>query len=149
MLPPVRRLRYLPALGLLATLAALALSAAFAGASASRTFVASNCTNAAYKPRSVILACGDAGLAAAKLRWSRWGSNSAAGVGTGRAKICEPDCAAGKVATAKMRLVLSKPRLCSQDGKRHFTKIHYTWVDGAPAGTGPKQGTVPMPCSLL
>jgi hypothetical protein len=107
---PARRRSLLAPL-LLALCVVLALGASFSGASASRTFVSSNCDNAAYKPSSVILACGDAGLAAVKLRWSSWTPSPAAGAGTGRAKVCEPNCAAGKVATAKMRLVLSKPRL--------------------------------------
>ncbi len=145
----MRGRRSLLALLLGALLGSLMLGAAASSASAPRTFVASRCNNAAYKPATVILACGDAGLVAVKLHWSSWESSSASGVGTGEAKLCKPNCAEGKVAKAKMRLVLSKPRLCSQDGKRHFTKIRYTWVDGAPTGTGPRQGTVPMPCSLL
>jgi hypothetical protein len=145
----MRRPRSLSGLLLGAFLGLLVLGATVSSASAPRTFVASQCDNAAYKPATVILACGDAGLAAVKLHWSSWGSGSATGVGTGEAKLCEPNCAEGKVARAKMRLVLSRPRICSQDGKRHFTKIRYTWVNGAPTGTGPKQGTTPMPCSLL
>jgi hypothetical protein len=129
--------------------ALLTFSMAVSAASATRTYVASQCDNAVYKPTGVILACGDAGLAAVKLHWTGWGSTSAAGVGTGVAKLCEPNCAEGKVAKAPMRLVLSKPRLCAQDGKRHFTRVHYSWIEGAPADTGSKRGTIPMPCSLL
>lgn len=68
------------------------------------------------------------------------------GTGTGVAKVCEPDCASGKVVRDAIRLVLSQPRVCSTDGKRHFTKIRYVWVNGAPVPGQPAQGAIPMPC---
>jgi hypothetical protein len=113
-----------------------------------RTYVSSDCAGAAFKPREVILTCGDAGLVATKLQWTQWSPNSARGAGVGEEKVCTPNCAEGRVARGPMRLSLSRPRLCAQDGKRHFTKVHYAWPDGAP-GSGPKQGTIPLPCSIL
>jgi hypothetical protein len=83
-----------------------------------------------------------------RLQWTQWGAKKAHGAGLGVQKVCKPNCAAGKVAKAAMKLVLSKPRLCPQDGKRHFTKVHCKWLPAAPAA-GPSQGTVPLPCSLL
>ncbi len=115
---------------------------------AGRTYVAGDCAGAAFKPREVVLACGDAGLTATKMQWKQWSSTRASGVGTGEEKVCTPNCANGRVAKGRMQLLLSQPRLCSQDGKRHFTKIRYTWPNGAP-GEGPKQGTIPLPCSIL
>ena len=91
---------------------------------------------------------GDAGLVATKMQWSQWGSARARGAGVGEEKICTPNCAEGRVAKGKMRLSLSRPRLCAQDGKRHFTKVRYSWPNGAP-GEGPNQGTIPLPCSIL
>ncbi len=131
----------------LVSVALLAVGVAGAGAGSPRTYVASRCNNAAYKPGSVVLACGDAGLIAQGLTWSSWGSSSATGIGTGVAKVCEPDCASGKVVRDEIRLVLSRPRLCAADGKRHFTKIRYSWVNGAPVSGQPGRGTIPMPCS--
>jgi hypothetical protein len=83
-----------------------------------------------------------------RLQWTQWGAKKAHGAGLGVQKVCKPNCAAGKVAKAAMKLILSKPRLCPQDGKRHFTKVHCKWLPAAPA-PGPSQGTVPLPCSLL
>lgn len=117
-------------------------------AAAGRTYIAGDCAGAAFKPREVVLTCGDAGLVATKMKWRHWGSTRAHGVGVGEEKVCTPNCAEGPVAKGRMRLSLSRPRLCSQDGKRHFTKIHYTWPSGAP-GEGPMQGTIPLPCSIL
>ncbi|HYP56119.1 MAG TPA: hypothetical protein VEQ41_07455 [Solirubrobacterales bacterium] len=127
--------------------ALLAVASVAPAATQDRAYVASQCDNAAFKPKMIVLACGDAGLAATKLQWKSWGTSSAAGAGTGRVELCEPSCAEGKVARAPMRIVLSKPRLCPQDGKRHFTRARYTWADTVP--TGPKSGTIPLPCSLL
>jgi hypothetical protein len=129
-------------------LTGLAVAAASAKQPAGRTYVAGDCAGAAFKPREVVLTCGDAGLVATKLQWTQWGSAQAHGAGVGEEKVCTPNCAEGRVAKGKMQLVLSRPRLCSQDGKRHFTKIRYSWPNGAP-GEGPNQGAIPLPCSIL
>lgn len=113
-----------------------------------RTYVTSDCSGAAFKPKSIVLTCGDAGLLVRKLQWPQWGTKEAHGAGLGEEKVCTPNCAAGKVAKAAMKVVLSKPKLCSQDGKLHFTKIHYKWIPANP-GEGPKQGNIPLPCALL
>lgn len=134
-------------MSLLATVALLVVAALAPAAGQARTYVSSQCDNAAFKPKAIVLACGDAGLAATKLTWNRWSGESASGVGTGRQELCEPNCAEGKVARAPMKVVLFRPRLCPQDGKRHFTKVRYTWLQGAP--TGPKSAVTPLPCALL
>jgi hypothetical protein len=113
-----------------------------------RTYVTSDCSGASFKPHSIVLTCGDAGLVVTKLQWPQWGTKQAHGAGLGEEKVCRPNCAAGKVAKAAMKVVLSKPMLCPQDAKRHFTKIHYKWIPSAP-GEGPNQGAIPLPCSLL
>jgi hypothetical protein len=132
---------------LVAALAGLAVAGA-AAKPAGKTFVTSDCKGAAFKPREIVLTCGDAGLVATKLQWSQWGSKQATGSGTGEEKVCTPNCAEGRVAKGKMEVSLSQPKRCNQDGKRHFTKIHYVYPNGAP-GEGPKQGTIPLPCALL
>jgi hypothetical protein len=113
-----------------------------------RTYVTGNCSGAAFKPRSIILTCGDAGLVASKLQWPQWGTKKAHGAGLGRQKVCKPNCAAGKVAKAAMKVILARPRFCPQDERRHFTKVNYKWLPAAP-GEGPNQGSVPLPCSLV
>jgi hypothetical protein len=132
------------ALGLVAALAA----AVAVAQPASRTYVTSNCSGAAFKPHSIVLTCGDAGLVATKLQWPQWGTKMAHGAGLGKEKVCTPDCAAGKVAKAAMKVILSKPKFCPQDEKRHFTKLRYKWVPAAP-GEGPNRGSIPLPCSIV
>jgi len=138
---------FIPALLALAT-CGLVASLAVARSDSGKTYVTSGCKGAAFKPKRIILACGDAGLVATKLQWKQWGANQASGSGTGEEKVCTPNCAEGTVAKGKMTLALSKQRFCSQDGKRHFTKVHYSWPEGAP-GEGPNQGNIPLPCSLV
>jgi hypothetical protein len=139
--------RFSPPLLLALVCGALAATA-LATAAVSRTYVTSGCSGAAFKPRSIVLACGDAGLVVRKLQWTQWGAKQAHGAGLGEEKVCTPNCAEGSVAKGAMKVALSRPKLCHQDGKRHFTKIHYAWPAGAP-GEGPKQGSIPLPCSLL
>jgi len=127
-------------------LVAVAVAAA-AAKPANRTYVTADCSGAAFKPRSIVLACGDAGLVDTKLQWTQWGKKKAHGAGLGEEKVCKPNCAAGKVAKGAMKLILSRPRFCRQDGKRHFTKVHYKWIPSSP-GEGPNRGTIPLPCSL-
>lgn len=121
---------------------------AVTGPAAQRTFVASSCSNAAFKPARIVLACADAGFLATDLSWTRWGQKKARGSGTGEVRICKPDCASGHFNEADIQLRLFRPRYCSQDGKRHFTRVEYTWTHGVPGG-GPKQGIMPFPCSML
>jgi hypothetical protein len=148
MMNRARRIRPFAVAAALA-LAICAVAAAFAVAMPTeKTYVTSECSGAAFKPKSIVLTCGDAGLVVTKLQWPQWGATEAHGAGLGEQKVCKPNCAAGKVAKAAMKVVLSKPRLCPQDGKRHFTKIHYKWIPAAP-GEGPKQGNIPLPCSLV
>jgi len=135
---------------LLAGLAIVLGAVAVAGAAAKpadRTYVTAHCSGAVFKPRWIVLTCGDAGLVATKLQWTQWGMKKAHGAGLGKEKVCKPNCAAGRVARGAMKLILSRPRFCRQDGKRHFTKVHYKWIPAAP-GEGRNQGTIPLPCSL-
>lgn len=140
--------RLLKQLLAIAVVAAALGALAVMGPAAQRTYVASDCNNATFKPERIVLACADAGFLATDLSWSQWGREQAKGKGTGKEKICEPNCAAGHFAEGKIRLRLFRPRNCSQDGKRHFTKLEYVWLNEPPAG-GPMQGTVPFPCAML
>jgi hypothetical protein len=136
------------------TLAAVAVALGVAGlvsvaaaSSSGRTFVTAKCSGKAYKPAKIIFACGDNGFFATGLNWSQWGKRSATGSGTGNINTCKPDCASGKFKTGQVDITLSKPVVCSQDGKRHFTKAVYSWQKNAPVG--PDRGRTRFPCSLI
>lgn len=124
-----------------------------ASTSASRVLLVSNCNKAKFKPPSVVLTCGDAGLIAKGLTWSEWTGKSASGEGTGIVETCVPDCATGGTRRGAIELTARRPQLCS-NGQRVFSKLHYTWTDGAPKGpdgkpVGPDSGSVPLGCKLL
>jgi hypothetical protein len=111
-----------------------------------RTLLISNCKKAKFKPVSVIIACGDAGLVANGLTWTTWNRKMALGSGTGTIKTCVPDCASGGTKSAAIELSVSKPKTCD-DGRRVFSKLRYTWTDGAPVG--PASSSVPIGCKLI
>ncbi len=68
----------MPALFLLAA-CGLVASMAVAKPGGGKTYVTSGCKGAAFKPKRIVLACGDAGLVATKLQWKQWGSSQASG----------------------------------------------------------------------
>jgi hypothetical protein len=106
-----------------------------ATASGKRVYL-SNCGKLTYQPSSVVMACGDAGLIAESLTWSRWTNKSAVGSGTGVAKTCVPDCASGGTTSGPIEVRATKPRKCS-NGRHVFSKLHYFWTAGPPPGTFP------------
>lgn len=116
-----------------------------ASESAKRPLLISNCAKAKFKPKNVIIACGDASFGARAMSWSVWSRKRAAGIGTGEINDCNPDCAHGTTRRAPIKLGLSKPRRCS-NGQRVFSKLRFTWTAGAPVG--PAGGSAPMGCKL-
>ena len=116
-----------------------------ANAAGKRPLLISNCAKAKFKPRNVIIACGDASLGARGMTWSKWTQKTALGTGTGQVNDCNPDCAHGTTKSGPMQLLLSKPRRCS-NGLRLFTKLRYRWTSGAPVG--PAAGSAPVGCKL-
>ncbi|MDQ6745896.1 MAG: hypothetical protein M3Z27_07795 [Actinomycetota bacterium] len=104
-------------LGLCALLALLALpGAALAGAPSGQVRV-TNCLHARYKPRTLIIACGDGGILLEQLRWSRWTRTRASGSGLEAVNDCSPDCARGHFHRTPATVTLSRPISCR--GQRH------------------------------
>ncbi len=140
-------------LGLTVALAALCIcAAAFASApvaseSGKRVQLIANCFKPKFKPKDVIIACGDASLGARGMTWSKWTRKKANGNGTGQINDCNPDCASGTTKSAPMKLKLSKPQLCS-NGKRVFAKLRYIWTSGPPIAETVASGSVPIGCKL-
>jgi hypothetical protein len=129
-----------------ALVAVLALGVGAAEAGAKPPLLIGNCVKPKFKPRNVIIACGDASLGAREMAWSSWNQKTALGTGSGQVNDCDPDCVHGTTKDAPMQLLLSHPRRCS-NGRRLFTKLRYTWTSGAPVG--PASGSVPVGCKLI
>jgi hypothetical protein len=125
---------------------AAALASPVASESGKRVQLIADCFKPKFKPKDVIIACGDASLGARGMTWSMWTRKKADGTGTGQINDCDPDCASGTTKSAPMELQLSKPQLCS-NGKRVFAKLRYIWTSGPPTDAL-ESGSVPVGCKL-
>ncbi len=118
--------------------------AAVTAAGASHTLIPDCGDGAAYKPKSVIIACGDGAFRIAKLKWSSWGKSSAAGHGTAKVNTCTPNCAQGKFKSYPVTLTADKPGACPS-GKRAFKRLTYTFTGKKPSGVK-RTAHVARPC---
>lgn len=65
------------------------------------------------RPSSIVFACGDGGVYATGVSWSKWGTLSATATATMHANDCEPNCAAGHFHTYAAIIVASGTQRCS------------------------------------
>ena len=135
------------AAAIVAAFAAVAMANPVATESGKRVELIANCFKPKFKPKTVIIACGDASLGAKAMTWQTWTRKKADGTGTGLINDCNPDCASGTTRTAPMELQLSKPQLCS-NGKRVFAKLRYIWTAGPPIPDALASGATPIGCKL-
>jgi hypothetical protein len=120
----------------LVALLALAAVPAVALASGGKVYV-TNCTHADFKPKTIILACGDGGAYVQKMTWSQWTTTGANGTGTYTYKTCTPNCAAGGTKSVPAKVALSKPKVCPKTKKgKDFTKAAITFTGTRPPNTG-------------
>ena len=66
-----------------------------------------DCESAVYKPESITLTCADGGWSLQQVTWASWTEKGAEGTGTFRENLCEPSCAEGEIAEAKVKVKLS------------------------------------------
>ena len=131
----------------LAAFSAVALASPVATESGKRVELIANCFKPKFKPKDVIIACGDASFGARAMTWPTWTRKRADGTGTGQLNDCDPDCVHGTTVTAPMELQLSKPQLCS-NGKRVFAKLLFIWTSGPPTPQTSASGAIPIGCKL-
>jgi hypothetical protein len=118
----------------IAAVAALAATALPASAK-ERTYYPNCQGKARYKPKTVTVFCGDAGMVVKRLRWYRWRASSA----RGRSRYayvndCSPNCAEGKFHRYRVRLVLKRVRRCESTGRKVFTRMAVVFGRRHPAG---------------
>lgn len=87
----------------------------------------------AVEPRSIVVACADANLYLANLRWSRWTQTDAYATGTAHENDCRPYCAAGHFHVYRVTVRLFRPAACA-GGRREFTRFAYAFVGPKPPG---------------
>jgi hypothetical protein len=107
-------------------------------------------TGSSVRPKSIILACGDAGLRAEGLSWSAWGQPRAVATGTAVANTCDPDCATGGTASFPVTLAADRLATC-RDGTRRYTRVTYGFPQTSPfppGSPGANDPTVDFLCPL-
>ena len=121
----------------IAASALLALTAAAAPAAHAATTADASTTSLVdcggaptVRPKTVVLACGDAGVLIRRITWSSWNATGATGTGTLVENLCVPTCAAGNVATYK-GVTLTLRGVTSSNGVSIFSRM-----DGQFAGEG-------------
>jgi hypothetical protein len=87
-----------------------------------------DCGYPQYKPETLTQYCADAGTGVIKIKWSSWTSTRAVGTGSYYVKLCDPNCADGKLAWAKVKVVLSGPKLTH--GKRYLMTVTVSSING-------------------
>lgn len=123
---------------------ALGLSGCFNGGSPNN-FVF-DCAKYVQQPGELVLYCADSGQIVQNIRWFNWGESSATGEGVVYTKLCDPNCAEGKVAQSDVKITLMEPR--EIDGTSTFTMIQLLYTTppaGHPRVENVDLATTPMP----
>ncbi len=99
-----------------------------------------DCGYPEYKPESLTQFCADAGNGVTKIKWSSWTSTRAVGTGSFYVKLCDPNCADGKVVWSKAKVVLSGAKFTR--GKRYLMDVTVSSVNGKPLPGASKSKTI-------
>ncbi len=107
-----------------------------------------SCDNPSYRPRSIVVACGDGAFYINRIHWRRWTDHSAYGIGVGHANDCTPYCAAGHFhAYPGVVVRLGGVRYCGAHGDYEFTRLRYRYAHRKPSGV-PASGSGLPGCSF-
>jgi hypothetical protein len=111
-------------IGVLTVFLAAVPTAARAGGA---TYVSWNCLHVRQTPKSILLACADAGWYVNHLTWGLWGTNRASGRGVFHQNDCKPSCAGGSFHSRRGRIVLSTRIWCKRVHKFVFSRAVITY----------------------
>jgi hypothetical protein len=111
---------------------ALALLATPTVALAGGRTYAINCTRERYKPATIILTCGDAGISVGKLKWSKWSPTRAVASGSFTWNDCTPSCVEGHFHNRPVKVTLSGPERCPGRAHEAFGRATFTFPRGGP-----------------
>jgi hypothetical protein len=80
-----------------------------------------------FKPKTIVVACGDGNLWLGKIRWTMWTPTVARGMGVYHWNDCKPFCARGHFhARAGARIKLYRVTRCHSKGFLQFTRMRVT-----------------------
>ena len=100
--------------------------------------LAINCNQEQFKPKRIVLACGDGASWLGKLKWSSWSGSTATASGVYDAIDCTPSCAAGHVKSSPVKVTLSKPKGCAGQAQQAFKRAALTYTGTRPQGAPTK-----------
>jgi hypothetical protein len=95
------------------------------------------CTGQRYRPTTIVLACGDAGLWASNIRYKYYGGRTAFATATLQTHSCVPNCAQSSFHSFPGTILLHAVVRC--EGVLFYSRATYRFVNGAPYG-GPASG---------
>jgi len=81
------------------------------------------------------VACADAGLGVEHMAWNSWTASAATGQGKLWEKLCQPNCAEGKIGTYPVAVTLSQVR--SSASGPWFGRLSVSWEGQRPPGSTP------------
>lgn len=90
------------------------------------------CTGRQYRPRTIILACGDGGLWASNISYHSYGGSKAYATVQLHAHSCIPDCAQSAFHAFPATIVLADVVRC--EGTLYYSRARYQFLGGAPYG---------------
>jgi hypothetical protein len=97
-----------------------------------------NCNREQFKPKKVVLACGDGASWLGGLKWTSWGASDAMGAGKYNAIDCTPSCASGHTKTYPVKVTLSRPKTCPGQTHLAFKQAALTYTGTRPMGAPAK-----------
>jgi hypothetical protein len=97
-----------------------------------------NCNREQFKPKKVVLACGDGASWLGGLKWTSWGASGAMGAGKYNAIDCTPSCASGHTKTYPVKVTLSRPKTCPGQTHLAFKQAALTYTGTRPMGAPAK-----------
>lgn len=81
-----------------------------------------------YKPKTILIYCGDGGAYIDKINWIKWSKDGATGTGEYFRNLCEPSCSDGKMVHAPVHVHLSE--LTPRKGKFYLRTLEMTSLTG-------------------
>jgi len=97
-----------------------------------RVYVASGCSGRAYRPSSIVLACGDGGLFATNIRYRFYGGATASATVELHSHNCIPNCAESQFHAFPGTITLADVVRC--EGTLYYSRARYRFTDGGPYG---------------
>jgi hypothetical protein len=135
-----RRLRWAALVAVIAACSAVPAASGAGTGLRGRVYVASRgCQGRAYRPTSIVLACGDGGLYVTGLRYSAYGGASAQATGELHAHSCMPNCAESRFQAFAGTITLKDVVRC--EGTLYYSRARYTFTSGPPFPGEPASGT--------